>query len=56
VGGDLIYFYCLQLLYQKLANDSKNHSFSSFLAAQKNISFSNGILAFFNAILISQPK
>jgi hypothetical protein len=66
VGGNLIYFYCLQLLlYQALANDSKNHSFTSHIT--KNISFfSNGegsrlarlpfLLPFFNAMFISRPE
>jgi hypothetical protein len=45
VGGDLIHFYCLQLLLnQPLANDAKNHSFTSLITVQKNVSFfSNGV-------------
>ena len=41
---ELIYFYRLQLLlYQALANDSKNYSFTSLITV-KNISFfSNGV-------------
>ena len=45
MGGDLVYLYCLQLsLYQALANDSKNQSFTSRITVQKDISFfSNGV-------------
>jgi hypothetical protein len=45
VGGDLIYFHCLQLLlYQALANDAKNHSFTSLITVQNNVSyFSSGV-------------
>jgi hypothetical protein len=49
VDGDLIYLYCLlRLLYQTLANDSKNHSFSALNSyySTKNVGFfSNGLLA-----------
>jgi hypothetical protein len=43
VGGELIYY--LQMLsYRALANDPKNHSFTSLIAVLKNISFFSNVV------------